>query len=122
LPGLHGQAGNDRLIGGDGKDRFFFETSLSSIANVDKVQDFSPRDDDEFVLSRAIFTDIGARLAKGEFNVGRRAEDDSDRIVYNRKSGVLSFDDDGRGGDAAVPFAIVDARLNLTHNDFEMIA
>lgn len=119
---LHGQGGNDRLIGGDGKDRFVFETSLDANSNVDKVNDFNPRDGDKVVLSLNIFTGIGAKLSKGEFTVGRGAEDDSDRIVYNRKSGNISFDDDGRGGDDAVLFAIVDARLKLTHKDFDMMA
>jgi hypothetical protein len=37
-------------------------------------------------------------------------------------SGDISFDHDGQGGDGAVPFAVVDARLKITHKDFEMIA
>jgi Ca2+-binding RTX toxin-like protein len=119
---LHGQGGNDRLIGGDGGDRFVFDTALDPASNVDDVRDFVPRDGDRIVLSRAIFTDIGAKLSKGEFHIGKKAEDGNDRIIYNKKSGGMSFDDDGRGGDSAVLFAMLDPKLKVTHKDFEMIA
>jgi Ca2+-binding RTX toxin-like protein len=121
---LHGQGGNDLLIGGDGKDRFVFDTSLNPKTNVDDVRDFVPRngDGDRMVLSRAIFTDIGGKLSKGEFHIGKKAEGGNDRIIYNKKSGGMSFDHDGRGGDGAVLFATLDAKLKITHRDFEMIA
>ncbi len=119
---LHGQGGNDRLIGGDGNDRFFFDTALDPGTNVDDVRDFVPRNGDRLVLAMAIFTDIGAKLSKGEFHIGKKAEDGDDRIIYNRKSGGTLFDHDGRGGDGAVLFATLDAKLKMTHKDFEMIA
>ncbi|HET7717418.1 MAG TPA: calcium-binding protein [Bauldia sp.] len=121
---LHGQGGNDRLIGGDGRDGFVFDTPLDPNTNVDDVRDFVPRngDGDRIVLSRGIFTDIGIKLSKGEFHIGKKAEDGNDHIIYNSKSGGLFFDNDGRGGDSAILFAMLDAKLKPTNNDFEMIA
>jgi hypothetical protein len=34
----------------------------------------------------------------------------------------MAFDHDGRGGDGAVLFATLDAKLKITHKDFEMVA
>lgn len=121
---LHGQGGNDRLVGAEGNDRFVFDTSLDRSVNVDNVVDLVPRKGhgDLLALSMAIFPEIGGRLSKGEFHIGNRAEDGGDRIIYNKKSGGVSFDHDGRGGDGAVLFATIDAKLKITHKDFDVIA
>lgn len=118
---LHGLLGNDVLITGKGRDRLYFETALDPVNNVDDVHNFKPRED-TIVLSKAIFTGIGDKLKKGHFVTGKKAKDGNDRIIYDKKSGDLMFDGDGKGGNPAVLFATLDAKLKLSHKDFDMIA
>jgi Ca2+-binding RTX toxin-like protein len=118
---LHGQLGNDQLVGGSGSDRFYFETALNPATNVDTMGDFTPRED-TIVLSQAIFTGIGSKFKKGHLAIGKKAKDGNDRFVYDKKNGLLLSDDDGKGGDPAVLFATLDAKLKLSHKDFDMIA
>ena len=49
------------------------------------------------------------------------AHDVSDRIVYDTRSGKLYYDDDGRGGHAAVHFATLSNRSALDHGDFDIV-
>ncbi len=41
----------------------------------------------------------------------------NDDIVYNKRTGILSYDADGSGKGRAVEFAQVKKGLALTHND-----
>ena len=117
---IHGGLGNDTLSGDDGADTFFFDTALSA-TNVDTILDFEHKVDD-IALSQAIFTAIGTTLSKGEFFIGSKAHDGNDHIIYNAKNGKLFYDDDGKGGDAKVLFAVLDDHLHLKVHDFLMVA
>ena len=92
-----------------------------SATNVDTILDFEHKVDD-IALSQAIFTAIGTTLSKGEFFIGSKAHDGNDHIIYNAKNGKLFYDDDGKGGDAKIQFALLDDHLKLNHNDFIMVA
>jgi Ca2+-binding RTX toxin-like protein len=116
---LHGGAGNDTLTGGTGSDRFVFTTALG-VLNVDTITDFQGIPDD-FMLSQAIFTGIGATLDATEFQIGA-ADASTDRILYDNVSGELYFDADGNGGGLAVLFATVTAGTALGLSDFIMVA
>ena len=51
--------------------------------------------------------------------VRSRAIDADDRIIYDRKSGALSYDADGSGTDfAPIKFASVGKNLDLSADDF----
>jgi Ca2+-binding RTX toxin-like protein len=122
---LHGGAGNDRLYGNSGKDAFVFDTNPHKSANKDVIQDFSIRDD-TIRLENAIFTKVGkggAVLSSSMFwanNTGK-AHDKSDRIIYDKDSGVLYYDADGSGKGAAVAFASISKNLVMTYKDFYVV-
>jgi Ca2+-binding RTX toxin-like protein len=60
-------------------------------------------------------------LAASNFVIGEKALDSTDRIIYNNKTGALSYDADGSGRGAAIQFAKVDTYLKMTAADFVVI-
>lgn len=127
---LSGGAGNDRLSGGlgkdilnggAGKDTFVFDKALSS-ANVDRIIGFSTKDD-RIALEKDIFSALsGSKLSSAAFRVGTKAKDSSDRIIYDKKAGVLYYDADGSGTEVAkIKFATIDKNLKLAASDFILI-
>jgi Ca2+-binding RTX toxin-like protein len=128
---LKGDAGNDTLFGGAGKDTltgglnndfFVFNTALNASTNRDVITDFN-HVNDTFKLENAIFTKLGAgvhALNAGFFHNGAAA-DANDYIVYNKATGVLSYDNDGNGAHAAIAFAVLNNKPVLAANDFQVI-
>lgn len=117
---LDGALGNDVLKGGKGKDTFVFSTTLGP-KNVDKIKDFTPKDD-VIHLSSAVFGGLSAgKLAAGAFSKGASASDADDRIIYNDKTGALYFDADGNGSGAQVQFATVSKNLDISAGHFLVI-
>jgi Ca2+-binding RTX toxin-like protein len=129
---VHGGAGNDRLYGGAGTDAFVFNTKLGTAAtdrnvNFDTIVDFKVRDDSVF-LDNAIFKKLGggtlanpSPLDAEFFVTGTKAKERDDYLIYNKKTGVLSYDADGSGSKQAVEFAQLSKNLALTHKDFFVI-
>ena len=126
---LNGLEGNDYLVGGQGKDAFIFSTMLGTHqtnrqVNFDTIADFSVKDDTIW-LANAVFTKLGKKagtLNKDFFVSGTRPKDKKDCLIYNKKTGVLSYDADGSGTKSkAVEFAQLKKNLKLTHNDFVVI-
>ncbi|MEE1656577.1 calcium-binding protein [Microvirga sp. CF3062] len=123
---LYGGDGNDQLKGGSGKDAFVFNTKLSKSTNVDKILDFSSSADSIF-LENKIFTKLGSGSSKGKkltldmFVEGGRARDKEDRIIYDKKTGTLSYDKDGAGGAAQVKIATLTNKAKLYYHDFFVI-
>lgn len=120
---LSGYEGNDILIGGKGKDAFFFEASLNKKTNVDVIKDFSVADDSIW-LSHSVFTKLTAsstssptKLSAKNFALGKAA-DKNDYVIYDSKTGSISYDADGSGKGAAILFAKVKPGLKLTYADF----
>jgi Ca2+-binding RTX toxin-like protein len=122
---LHGGTGNDRLYGNSGKDAFVFDTKPHKSANKDVIQDFNVRDD-TIRLENSSFTKVGksgAVLSSSMFwanNTGK-AHDKSDRIIYDKDSGVLYYDPDGTGSAKAVAFTNIQKKLAMTHKDIYLI-
>jgi Ca2+-binding RTX toxin-like protein len=116
---LNGGLGKDKLTGGEGQDVFAFTSRLGA-GNLDRVLDFGP--EDTLVLSSKIFKGLAkGGLAKGAFRIGSKAIDENDHILFNRKTGVLSFDADGSGTEhEAVAFAKL-ATKTLSAQDFLII-
>ncbi len=126
---LRGGTGNDQLTGGAGRDHFSFDQSLSDVANVDTITDFTHLsdklrlDDDIFsafdstVSSRLLAT----QLVKGDHITS--AQDADDRIIYDTSTGALYYDADGVGGSAAVQFAVlgITTHLTLSTGDFAIV-
>ncbi|WP_342148236.1 calcium-binding protein [Methylorubrum sp. SB2] len=117
---LNGRLGKDTLSGGGGSDTFVFTTKLSG-GNIDRITDFSVRED-AIQVDDAIFTALDAgRLKAAQFHTGSGAHDRDDRIVYNAKTGALLYDADGSGGAVAQQFATLKAGLALTYADIVVI-
>ena len=117
---IDGKGAFDVLTGRGGADMFVFSTIIGD-GNFDLVTDYSVADD-MIGLDDAIFYNLApGALPAGAFVTGSAAQDADDRIIYNSGSGFLYFDDDGAGGAAARPFAILQFGLQLTASDFVVI-
>ncbi|RXF75193.1 hypothetical protein EK403_02715 [Hansschlegelia zhihuaiae] len=114
---LDGRNGADTLEGGAGADVFRFASEPGR--GVDHVQDFMVGED-ALELSASIFGPDAGDLAKAAFRIGDEARDASDRIIYDKASGALLFDADGKGGEDAVQFATLGAGLDLSRDDFSV--
>jgi Ca2+-binding RTX toxin-like protein len=112
--------GCDMLSGGAGKDTFTFDTTPNS-KNVDVIVDFNVTDD-TIRLNDSAFTKLKwGSLSASSFVVGTKALDSDDRIIYDNKTGALSYDADGSGSGAAVKFAAIENLAKLTAADFLVI-
>jgi Ca2+-binding RTX toxin-like protein len=123
---IYGGAGKDTLRGEAGKDVFVFDTRPSK-SNVDKIVSYKTRDDSIW-LDNNVFTKVGRgtpenpqKLASKAFWAGDKAHDASDRIIYNKKTGALYYDQDGTGSKAAVQFATIDKNLKMNASEFFVI-
>jgi Ca2+-binding RTX toxin-like protein len=124
---LYGGIGKDVLSGGAGRDSFVFNTKAAK-SNIDKVTDFNVFDD-AIYLENAIFKALGnkgsinkpVQLKKAEFALGNKADDKSDHVIYNKKTGALFYDPDGTGSQAQVQIATLSKNLKMTHKDFFVI-
>ncbi|MBJ6124416.1 calcium-binding protein [Microvirga splendida] len=127
---LHGGSGKDKLYGGTGRDVFVFDTKPSKSTNVDRIYDFNPKYD-SIQLENKIFTKLGKGSTKGStkgvkfkkdmFVKGDAAKDKEDRIIYDNKTGALSYDQDGTGSKAQVKIATLSKNLKLSYHDFFVI-
>ena len=123
---LFGGLGKDTLKGGAGGDQFLFFEPVTK-GNLDTLSDFK-HGEDKFVLDHTIiFAAIGATLEAGEF-VSRsftkalKAKQADDHLLYNTKTGQLSYDADGKGGAAAIHFAtFTDKPQHLDITDFLIV-
>ncbi|MTI44702.1 hemolysin [Roseibium hamelinense] len=120
---LDGGLGADVLVGGAGGDAFRFSTELGA-DNVDEIRDFNVADD-KILLDRLIFSKLGEAGAFDEtaFHMSSLgvSEDANDRIIYDTNDGVLWYDEDGSGQLAAVQFAAIGKRLEMTADDFVIV-
>ncbi|MBD2747020.1 calcium-binding protein [Microvirga sp. BT688] len=125
---LSGGTGSDKLYGGTGtgRDVFVFDTKPNKISNVDRIYDFNPKYD-SVQLENKIFTKLGKGSDKGVkfkadmFVKSDAAKDKEDRIIYDSKTGALSYDQDGTGAKAQVKIATLPKNLKLTYHDFFVI-
>lgn len=124
---LDGGLGADTLGGGSGSDTFRFSTAIGN-GNIDHILDFTPTVrgvGDLIALSSRIFTSLlpGA-LSADKFksiNSGVRA-DSTDMILYDVKSGAISYDGDALGLGMSVQFASVSPGIHLSAKDFVIYA
>jgi len=119
---LYGGSGNDVLTGGSGRDAFVFDTKPSKETNLAKITDFKVVDDTIW-LDNAVFKKVGKNgtLKSSAFGTGSKAHDASDRIIYDKKAGILYYDADGTGHSAQVQIAKLSKNLKMSHKDFLII-
>lgn len=120
---LIGGTGNDTLIGGNGKDVFLFNTTLNSKYNRDIILDFESGED-KIQLENAIFKKLikVGTLTSANFvaNETGTAKDSNDYIVYNTKTGVLTYDTNGSYSGGVVEIAVlgVSDHPSISYSDF----
>ena len=121
---IDGSVGNDTLTGGAGNDTFAFHSALNAKTNVDTITDFVSGAD-KIELAKSVFTKLSAAgaLKADDFKLSTQTLDASDRIIYDQKTGALSYDADGNGTGAAVQFAIVGVSTHptLVSTDFVIV-
>ena len=120
---LRGGLGKDRLKGGADENSFVFSTKLNAKKNVDKVADFSHKQD-TILLDNTIFKKLKVEGdLKGKFfEVGTEPGDKNDYLVYDDETGALSYDRDGFKDKAqAIEFAQLDDHLKLKADDFLVV-
>ena len=114
------------LKGESGKDTFIFNSTLNKSTNVDRILDFSSKFDSIW-LENKIFTKLGKGSSTGVkfksdmFVTGTKAKDAEDRIVYDKKTGSLYYDQDGTGSKARVKIATIVNKATLKFDDFFVI-
>lgn len=84
---------------------------------------------DRIQLSQAAFTALGytGTLRADDFHAAAgatKAHDTSDRLIYNTTTGVLYYDADGLGGQAAAAVALLGITTHpvLTFGDIQILA
>jgi Ca2+-binding RTX toxin-like protein len=129
---MYGGPGNDVMYGGTGRDTFVCNARLGNASsdrkfNFDTIRDFNVRYDSLW-LDNAVFKKLGSGsvsnpkpLNKEFFVTSSTARERDDYLIYNKKTGVLSYDADGSGSKQAVEFAHLSKNLKLTNNDFFVI-
>ena len=115
---IDGGPGKDTLSGGGGADNFI----LADRGKADRVLDFSPGED-SIVLDNAVWSGIGSKgiLKASAFDLGGKASDADDRILYNADTGTLKYDANGDKAGGVTTIAHLDPSLNLGHQDFDII-
>ncbi|WP_271168374.1 calcium-binding protein [Hansschlegelia plantiphila] len=114
---IDGLTGSDQLAGGAGHDLFRFSTALGP-SNVDVITDFVATDDEISLWHTPFPTLPYGYLSADGFYAGTAAHDASDRIIYNKASGALLFDEDGTGSIKAVQFATLANHATISAADF----
>ena len=113
---LNGRAGKDTLTGGAGADHFVFDIRLSK-GNIDRITDFAAGKTRSCSIT-TIFAALGDSIELSEFAIGTRAPDADTHLIYNSRTGALSYDADGSGRGAMQQFATLQSGLHLTAADF----
>ena len=71
---------------------------------------------------KAIFGALGSGIEANEFGFGSSATSASQRLVFNQNNGQLLYDADGSGEGAAVQFASLSNKPEISANDFLVVA
>ena len=120
---IRGGLGNDRLNGGAGDDSFVLAPPRPQ-AEKRRQRHRLLAQDDTLLLDNAIFkklTDEGDLEGKF-FEIGTKADDKNDHLIYNKETGILSYDADGsRHKIKPVEFAALDDHLKLKADDFLIV-
>lgn len=117
---IAGGAGIDSLYGKGGADTFVF-TNMGK-ANKDSIWDFDA--DDKVELSKSAFAGLDADndgiLDAGALTFGYRASGTNAQIIYDAKTGNISYDADGVGsGSPTEVIALIGKNLQfIDHTDF----
>lgn len=114
---MYGGLGLDSLTGGAD----VFNTTLGT-SNKDTITDFNVVDDTIHLAKTVMSALTFNQLAENAFlSSSWTSHSATDRILYNKNTGLLSYDADGNHGGTAIVIAPLNAGLNLTYQDFWVI-
>jgi hypothetical protein len=103
----------DLLINDAGGDRYSIQ---SQNKEVNYLSDFSPTTDTISISSAGFDGELSEGLLDdSQFRLGTMALDESDRFIFNRANGILSYDSDGTGAIAPSAIASLDPGLSLSN-------
>lgn len=106
---LNGGRGSDTLTGGEGNDTFMLHDLLDG--SIDTITDFAQGD--MISLAKSVFNNL---------SLGGLSESDwQSKILYDSKTGKLSYDADGKGGADAIHIATLENHFDLNRNHFEIV-
>jgi hypothetical protein len=105
------------LTGGAGLDVF----QLLNLSK-DKITDFVVGQD-SIQLAKNVLTSFHytGEVHAENFEIGTKAADANDFLIYNSANGILSYDADGSGRGDAIEIGVLGLNLNLNNTDFNMI-
>ena len=111
----------DIVVGGNGEDAFVFKSPPKK-KHADTIKDYEVGVD-KIVLSSDSFGGIGSGALAGKyFKKGKEAGDKSDKILYQKSTGKISYDADGSKPKSDPKlFAKVDKGLKLNADDFFVV-
>ncbi|KAB0264667.1 Ig-like domain-containing protein [Microvirga brassicacearum] len=114
---LNGKGGADTLKGDKGKDIFIFSNRSDG---VDTILDFRAKEDKIHFVGKAFGLRKGKLKAEAfvKFKGAPKAQEDDDRILYDRSKGYLYADVDGSGGKSPVLLAMFKNKPALGPKDF----
>jgi serralysin len=119
---LYGGAGSDILTGGSGNDSFVFATRPAGdgLAEIDYITDFTSND--TIAIDNGVFPALGTQtrfLSASEFKVigNGGTVDANDRIIYDVRNGVLSYDFNGSAAGGRIALADLVDTPTLTAAD-----
>ena len=110
--------GNDKITLGDKSDKLVFDSALNASSNVDRIKHFTAGKDKMYLDDDFFAALPSGKLSSSAFETGKKADDPKDRIIYDKKSGAVSYDPDGEGGQQQVQFATLDKNTKLKASDF----
>lgn len=110
---ITGGAGNDRLYGNGGVDKFVF--AEAGAGNRDHIFDFGT--DDFIVLDRsqgafANLTEVNGALDPADLSINKAVGFDA-QLVYNKATGILSYDANGEAAGGSQDIAFIGAGVDL---------
>jgi Ca2+-binding RTX toxin-like protein len=121
---LMGDQGRDTLVGGAGRDTFVLQRNIvrgrsgKNMVEVDVISDFNSGED-VIRIPRSLAKGLKAgKLGRGRFRSGKKAMDRDDLVLYDKKSGGLYVDTNGKNAGGQFQIAQLSKNLNLGASNF----
>lgn len=125
---LYGGAGLDYLRGGSGSDAFVFNTRPAGDgwAEADVVRDFDSSEDDIVAINNSVFPNLTVEgwLPAYMFKMVGDAMgvvDSNDRLIYNDRTGYLTYDWNGSASGGRVLIAEFEGAPDLRASDIYIV-